>query len=334
MDITIIIPHYNSTQSLSRMLASIPHNDLFAVIVVDDQSTEGVNEMHDLIAKENRTILLTNSTSNKSAGTARNVGLEYVMEHMPDSKWIMFADADDYFLPGFDDKVIDIINTEKVLLSADSDNAILADRQTDIIFFSPTSVNPDGTLGKRHEVYAELIRKYCTEPSKTNEEMLKSKSDVVWSKLFRASLIFDNDIRFDEVIAGNDVMFAIKCNFLARQIEASKDETYCVTQGSGTLTTKKSEAIFDARLKVKFEQIAFVRQRVSKATYKQILPSSYAQVIQAYEWFGLKKALVTFMVSSKHGHPFIKLRAINPVHAVRSFRSWRKNVKHQRNYTV
>ena len=334
MDIVIIIPHYNSPRLLSRMLASIPHNDLIAVIIVDDRSTEGIDELHRLVADENRAILLKNNTPNKGAGTARNVGLDFVMEHMPAAKWIMFADADDFFLPGFDNIVIEIINTEKDLPDSESGTTVLPDRQTDIIFFTPTSVNPDGTLGMRHEVYAELINKYCNEPSKTNEEILKAKFFVVWSKLYRASLIFDNDIRFDEVIASNDVMFAIKCNFLARQIEASKDETYCVTQGSGTLTTKKSEEIFDARLKVEFDQIAFIRQRVSKATYKQISSWSFAKVIKAYEWFGLKKALETFMVSSRHGQPLIRLRLLNPVHVVKRFRSWQMKVRYQRKYTV
>ena len=88
MEISVIIPHRNSTSTLSRLLDSIPYDDDVEVIVVDNSVIKVCRD--DICSKRKYTLIY--SDPNKGAGCARNVGLS-----IASGKWVFFADADDYF---------------------------------------------------------------------------------------------------------------------------------------------------------------------------------------------------------------------------------------------
>lgn len=117
-EISIIIPHYNSYKKLERLLKSIPLDNLkVEVIVVDDNSKD--EEIYKNLQLEFKNVIfLKNKSSNKGAGGARNEGLK-----IASGKWLLFADADDYFESGAFKKVFSNI-----------------DKKEDIIYFKPTSV--------------------------------------------------------------------------------------------------------------------------------------------------------------------------------------------------
>ncbi len=101
--LSIIIPHFNSSQMLKTLLGSIPKNKEIEIIIVDDKSEtvhiETINKILD--AREDmHTKFFINNTSIKSAGTCRNIGIEKAS-----GKWLFFADADDYFTDSFYEKV-------------------------------------------------------------------------------------------------------------------------------------------------------------------------------------------------------------------------------------
>ena len=89
---TIIIPHYNIPELLSRCLASIPERDDTQVIVVDDKSDEpSCNELHKL-EKVFPAVSFLYAQEHRGGGGARNLGLEHAR-----GKYLLFADADDIF---------------------------------------------------------------------------------------------------------------------------------------------------------------------------------------------------------------------------------------------
>lgn len=122
---SIIIPHHNSPQLLQRLIDTIPQREDIEIIIVDDNSDEGQK------ASVNRLDVKTfyiDKEHTKGAGKARNVGIEHAT-----GKWILFADADDLYKPGF----IDVLDEYK-------------DDDIEILFFNVDSVNSDTLLpGKK-----------------------------------------------------------------------------------------------------------------------------------------------------------------------------------------
>ena len=87
---SIIIPHKNIPSLLRRCLDSIPERDDLEIIVVDDNSKEDTIRDLQTIHRNNLQIIYTKE--GRGAGYARNVGISKAQ-----GKWILFADADDYF---------------------------------------------------------------------------------------------------------------------------------------------------------------------------------------------------------------------------------------------
>src|SRR5574344_311021 len=91
---TIIIPHKNTTDLLRKCIDSIPKRNDVQVIIVDDNSdADKVDFEHFPGLNEERTEVYF-TKEGKGAGYARNIGLQYAI-----GKWVVFVDADDYFLP-------------------------------------------------------------------------------------------------------------------------------------------------------------------------------------------------------------------------------------------
>ena len=86
---TIIIPHKNCPDLLKRCVDSIPVRDDVQIIVVDDNSDE---DKKPSIERKGMEVVLLDASSSKGAGRARNVGLKHAK-----GKWLLFADADDYY---------------------------------------------------------------------------------------------------------------------------------------------------------------------------------------------------------------------------------------------
>ena len=88
---SIIIPHKNSPELLSRCLDSIPNRDDLQVVIVDDNSDENIVDFSIFpgLSRKNTNVIFNKES--RGAGYARNLGLAE-----SNSKWLLFADADDY----------------------------------------------------------------------------------------------------------------------------------------------------------------------------------------------------------------------------------------------
>src|SRR5699024_3371812 len=109
-NLSIIIPHYNSTSSLKKLINTIPDVNEIQVIIIDDHSdAEHKNELIKFEKHFNRSNVefYNNDPNKKGAGACRNIGLLHAR-----GKWLLFADADDYFLEGFFDTVKKYFNSK------------------------------------------------------------------------------------------------------------------------------------------------------------------------------------------------------------------------------
>ena len=97
-NITIIIPVYNAEKYLKELLESIVYQTMdfktIQVIMVDDHSKDNSTKIMDEYAnKYDNFVSIKLEKNHKIAGTSRNEGLKRA-----EGKYIMFADADDFFM--------------------------------------------------------------------------------------------------------------------------------------------------------------------------------------------------------------------------------------------
>ena len=274
--ISIIVPHFNSVDMVQKLMDSIPVDKRIQTIIVDDNSTEDITELRKYIdnAPANKQIeLYTNDTGVKGAGSARNVGLDHA-----EGEWLLFADSDDYFTEGWLDRV-----------------SIYPNSQYDMVYFVPTSIDlTTGQVSSRHRMYAELVTKYYKKPSDKSLAELKYCFCTPWSKLIRKSIVDENNIRFDQVMASNDIMAITKCAFNSKKVAADLGVIYCVTRGGASLTSKKNKDNFWARIDVFIRRYCYVRENETKKMFKYAHLDRYALgklVDVVLEGWGLKTFL-------------------------------------------
>ena len=227
MKYTIIIPHHNSSKLLKRVLLTIPESLKAQIIVVDDNSRE---EEYSHVERL-KSVVSFDFYKNEgcTAGGARNTGLKYAI-----GEWLIFADSDDYFTS----EMANLVETH-VLSKAD------------VIFFNVRSVvSETGDRAHRDSHIKNLIAKY---KYSGDDNFVRCSYLVPWGKMYRRKFIEENNIRFEERTAGNDMWFALRSGVEASSVEIDSRELYVCTVSSGTITTTLSidrhEAKFQATLK-------------------------------------------------------------------------------------
>jgi glycosyltransferase involved in cell wall biosynthesis len=215
---SVIIPHKNIPKLLERCLTSIPRRDDVQIIVVDDNSDPKKVDFDKFPGLYDQQIDIVFTKEGKGAGYARNIGLTKAI-----GKWLLFADADDFFNYCINDVFDEYINCE-----------------ADIIYFKCNSINSDKyTTAYRHIEWNTFIDCWKYSQSKS-EKLLKYRNTVVWSKIFRANLIYKNNILFDEISSSNDVTFVCLTGFHANSICTDSRALYCVTRRQDSISYGKS----------------------------------------------------------------------------------------------
>lgn len=297
--LSIIIPHYNSVALLKQLIYSIPRTCDIEIIVVDDNSTEKLKELRELKCnlKLENVIFLTNETPINSAGKCRNIGLEVAT-----GEWVLFADADDYFVEGFYDIVLKYM-----------------DRKYDVVFFSPTSVFIDtNEISDRHEKFARLVADYLSDKSQKNEVKLKYEHNVPWSKMIKRSLIEKHKIRFDEVIAMNDVMFSVKVGFYLENFLATNEVIYCVTRNKGSLTMMMTKAVHDSRTDALIRYYNFINDNLPIYERKYLKVSSINALVRTHQsGLGTSEVIATYQKFRRNKVKLLDKRFLNPLSMIK-----------------
>jgi len=214
---SIIIPHKNTPHLLQRCLDSIPRRDDLQIIVVDDNSDPKNVNFDQFPGLNDPNVTLIFTKENKGAGYARNIGIQNA-----GGKWFLFADSDDFYnycintiLDDYTDSGKDIINFK--FLAIDCDLYISRDRCAR---------------------FNKYIDNYVS-PNEKAEVSLRYRHSSVLSKMYKAELIKNNNITFDEVSIGNDITFAYLAGFHANSIGVDCRALYCTTVRQGSIRHKK-----------------------------------------------------------------------------------------------
>lgn len=271
---SVIIPHYNDVDSLKVLLHSIPlTRDDVQVIVVDDNTYEDHGTLEEQLSEYKQSIeLYWNPSQNHSAGACRNVGLEHAK-----GKWLLFADADDWYVKG----AFDILDQH-------------ADEDSNIIFFLFTSINlPEGTRGVRHIEHEEIVKGYIKNPK--TKYLIKYKLPHPVAKLIDHQLVKDHKIQFDQTMCANDVMFSLKAARYAERISAYDKTIYCATRKQGTLTTNKSYEEYKERFEIYLNKWTYLRDFLPENVIHRIMDWPGNNIVYALK-FGYGYQMVRYIL--------------------------------------
>ncbi|MBO7125093.1 MAG: glycosyltransferase family 2 protein [Bacteroidales bacterium] len=210
---SIVIPHYNSSRLLLRMLDSIPQRDDIQVIVVDDGSD--INDIREMKKCNHSNLEFVYLSNNSGAGYARNVGLQYAK-----GKWVLVVDADDIFA----ENAFDVFDLYK-------------DYDIDYLGFCIKCVDTDTLKPNGRKIVSdESVRLYLKNPTNKTLNFYKFKNTVCWNKMVLLDFIKRNNISFENSVVNNDVFYTFQIGFYSVKFKVIHDELYYFTENYNSIT--------------------------------------------------------------------------------------------------
>ncbi len=237
---SIIIPHFNRPDSLRVLLKSIFEEetllayvdgqkgakalaDLVQVIVIDDNSTEQVDLYNQVKAEFEKAypgaiLFLRNTTGVNASGTCRNFGLEAA-----DGQWLLFADSDDYFEPGWYEAASDYF-----------------DKDFDIIYFYNRGIDlRTGKPTTRGSIELNGLRGFG-QPGGWDESELRHRHLPPWSKLIKKCIVDAHGINFPPFLWQDDAVFSLKVAYYAKKVTIDSRVLYNVVDDPSNITKNYS----------------------------------------------------------------------------------------------
>lgn len=215
--VSIVIPVYNTELHIRQCLDSIVGQDFYdiEIICVDDGSTDAsLSILQEYAKKDSRIIVISCKHSN--AGKARNEGLKVAT-----GKYIIFIDSDDYMNSGLLSTCYEKMEEEK------SDLLVFAANQYDM------------KSGETKFMPWSLRENRCPEnrpfsPCEMSQYLFNAFQSWPWNKMYRRSLVEDNEIMFQEIPRTNDMKFVYTALALADKISIINKPFITYRTGTGT----------------------------------------------------------------------------------------------------
>lgn len=237
MNYSVIIPHKNVPDLLDRCLKSIPQRSDLEIIIVDDNSDPTIVDFNKFPGLDSNNVRCYFTKDGRGAGYARNVALKESR-----GKWLIFADADDYFtdfFPSILDKYAD-------------------DDKTDLVFFNAVGIDENG---KRSFVNVQRYIDNYNNRKRHSELVLRYGCWAPWTRMIKRNIPIDHDVWFEEVPVGNDMMFVIQSTLYAKTIMVENDFVYYYFKPTWGSLTSKQRTVDNAimRLESRFSLNSFYK---------------------------------------------------------------------------
>ena len=186
--VSIIVPVYNVEKYLAACMDSLVTQSFkdIEIVAIDDGSTDNSAEILEKYYSEDRRIKIANTT-NRGLSAARNTGIKLAAADL-----IMFCDSDDYYNN-------DSVNT--LYNSLTQNNVDIATGSVNVLYegVERTAIEKHGD----QQYYTTKLHGTFD----SSDKVLKKLDVNVWSKIFKKSILMDNDIWFPEGLKFEDAYF-------------------------------------------------------------------------------------------------------------------------------
>lgn len=235
-DISIIVPIYNAEKFIEKCVDSLLNQTKkeLEFILINDGSTD---KTHDILSKYKDKRIKYFKNQNQGIGKARNFGIE-----KSTGEYLLFIDSDDY----------------------------LEENACEELFKKAQETKSDLVICDFYKVYDSKQTEEIKLPSflpttlKENPNILIDINLSPWNKLYKATMIKDNKIRFVENLKYEDAPFVAEALDKAKKIsKLDKSLNYYVIHGNSE-TTVRDKRVFDI-LKI----VALIRKYFQKKAYMQ-----------------------------------------------------------------
>ena len=263
-DISIIIPAYNAEKYIKKCMDSLMNQTKqeLEFVIINDGSTDKTEE---IIKSYNDKRIKYFKNKNHGIGKTRNFGIEKAK-----SKYIMFLDSDDY----------------------------LDKRACELMYEKIEAFDLDMVVCDFYKEYDDGRIEEIRNPHFENSS-LKDNPDIIneylcpWAKLYKRSLLMNNNIRFVENLKYEDAPFVIETLATAKSI-GKVDEclNYYVIHGNSE-TTVRDRRCFDI-LKIidkirKFTKDKdYLKEKIDKLTVRMITNYTVQQRVQKDKKVGME----------------------------------------------
>lgn len=206
--LSIIVPVYNTEKYLPRCLDSIKNQSFsdFEVVLIDDGSTDNSGRICDEYSKKDDRFIVIHQ-QNKGLSGARNVGIERIKNN--ESSYISFIDSDDYLHPDLYSELLSVMDELTDFVSCD----FFFDRSGTILPYKSFDSGSDG----KATIHKALLDGY---------------GGNVWNKIFRKSIIIDNNLRFPAISPAEDVVFVCEYLFFVKVPRRIEKNLYYYNQNN------------------------------------------------------------------------------------------------------
>ena len=299
MKLSIIIPAYNAEKTLTEcvqsILSELPSQNMIEVILINDGSKDKTDKICRELSKKNKFIKYIKN-DNHGVSCTRNIGIKKAT-----GDYVMFVDADDKLCINWYKNIMNTINRGK--------------NTVDIYYFN---TNIDYETYNKTNMILEIVGiknrlKYISAP---------------WSKLYKRSLLIENNILFvDNIINGEDMLFNLECINKCKSYKLIKKGIYSYRISPFSATQSFNENIFESDINfhnnlekilnlnsskinqvicnyLLYNAIFTIAQRIScnkkynahtKEYYKKLLKSPYSNALTPKNIKGSKKLIVNLI---------------------------------------
>ena len=209
--ISVIVPVYNVEKYLHRCVDSILAQTFtdFELILVDDGSPDKCGAICDEYARKDARIRVIHK-KNGGVSSARNAALDATQ-----GEYIAFCDSDDYWDSSYLEKTI----------------AAFSDETVDCVVVNYAAINDEGVVAKTSEHQAGFVNTAHSDARFSyilHELLTQSHGWEIWTRVFRASIIKEHDIRFctDCGNYAEDLGFCLEYAIYARKVFSLRDVLY------------------------------------------------------------------------------------------------------------
>ncbi len=216
--LSVIVPTYNLENEIDKTFKSIKSQSIgfenIEVIFVDDNSTDNTLNILNGYAEEYGNITVISTDENSSyGGKPRNIGLKHST-----ADYVLFLDGDDQLL----------INACEVLY----DKIIYS--YADIVIGGQINVFEDGVMEHNPPVLSDKEENFF---KNVKNYKLLSMRPAISAKLFKKSLLTNNNVKFPEGIPGEDLIFLLEAVLNSKSIITLTNRYIYYRNLYGTSTT-------------------------------------------------------------------------------------------------